>query len=371
MTATPEPHLVLASASPRRRELLERLGLVLEVVPAAVDETPLPGEKPTDYARRVAAAKCDAVADGPAADRGLAVLGADTTVVIEESILGKPADDADARAMLLRLAGRRHQVVTAYTLRFGARRLDRAVTTLVAMRALQPAEIDAYVASGEGRDKAGAYAVQGIAAAFVTELRGSLTNVIGLPLAGGAGDLLALGALPRYPAGGLRRCREMTRAETIAEGLAQVRARDRRRREGRRAGAGLGPLLAVSKKMTPTTCAPRSPPASGPSARLRARSCATSGGRWPRIPRCHNRRVAPHRPAAEQQGEVRRRPGGARSHRRFGGAAGGDRGAGARSRPASFRSTSPAKPRSAGSRRPSFPRCSTGSRRCRTPPAPD
>lgn len=203
MTATSElPDLILASASPRRRELLERLGLVLEVVPADVDETPLPDEKPADYARRVAAAKCDAVADGLPADRGLAVLGADTTVIIEETILGKPADDAEARAMLLRLAGRRHEVVTAYTLRFGARRLDRAVTTLVAMRALRPAEIDAYVASGEGRDKAGAYAVQGIAAAFVTELRGSLTNVVGLPLAEVLADLLALGALPRYPAPG-------------------------------------------------------------------------------------------------------------------------------------------------------------------------
>jgi septum formation protein len=195
----PAPDLILASASPRRRELLERLGLVLEIAPAAVDETAHPGEKPVDYARRVAAAKCDAVADGLAAGRELAVLGADTTVVIEEAILGKPADDADARAMLARLAGRRHEVVTAYTLRAGGRRLERAVTTLVAMRALQPAEIDAYVASGEGRDKAGAYAVQGIAAAFVTELRGSLTNVIGLPLCEVLADLLALGALPRYP----------------------------------------------------------------------------------------------------------------------------------------------------------------------------
>ncbi len=194
--------LVLASASPRRRELLERLGLVLEVLPADVDETPQPGEKPADYARRVAAAKCDAVADGPTAERGLPVLGADTTVIIEEAILGKPADAADARAMLGRLAGRRHEVVTAYTIRSGGRRLDRAVTTLVAMRALQPPEIDAYVASGEWRDKAGGYAVQGIAAAFITELRGSLTNVIGLPLAEVLADLLALGALPRYPAAG-------------------------------------------------------------------------------------------------------------------------------------------------------------------------
>jgi septum formation protein len=197
-----EPDLILASASPRRRELLERLCLVLEVVPAAVDETPHADEKPVEYARRVAAAKCDAVADGPAAGRALAVLGADTTVVVEDSILGKPADDAQARAMLLRIAGRRHEVVTAYTIRFGSRRVERAVTTLVAMRALQPSEIDAYVASGEGRDKAGAYAVQGIAAAFVTELRGSLTNVIGLPLAEVLADLLALGALPRYPLAG-------------------------------------------------------------------------------------------------------------------------------------------------------------------------
>jgi septum formation protein len=196
------PDLILASASPRRRELLERLGLTLEIAPAAVDETPQPGEKPLAYARRVAAAKCDAVADGAAAGRGLPVLGADTTVVVEDDILGKPADDTEARAMLLLLAGRRHEVITAYTIRFGDRRLERAVTTLVAMRALQPAEIDAYVACGEGRDKAGAYAVQGIAAAFITELRGSLTNVIGLPLAEVLADLLALSALPRYPAAG-------------------------------------------------------------------------------------------------------------------------------------------------------------------------
>jgi septum formation protein len=203
MSPTPElPDLVLASASPRRRELLERMGLVLEVVPADVDETPQAGEKPAAYARRVAAAKCDAVADRLAPERLLAVLGADTTVVIEEAILGKPADAEAARAMLGRLMGRRHEVVTAYTLRLGARRLDRAVTTLVAMRPLQPLEIDAYVACGEWRDKAGGYAVQGIAAAFITELRGSLTNVIGLPLAEVLADLLALGALPRYPGRG-------------------------------------------------------------------------------------------------------------------------------------------------------------------------
>jgi septum formation protein len=178
------------------------MGLVLEIVPADVDETPQPDERPGDYARRVAAAKCDVVADRLAPGRALAVLGADTTVVIEDAILGKPADADDARSMLGRLAGRRHEVVTAYTLRFGPGRLDRAVTTMVAMRALQPSEIEAYVASGEWRDKAGGYAVQGIAAAFITELRGSLTNVIGLPLAEVLADLLALGALTGYPAAG-------------------------------------------------------------------------------------------------------------------------------------------------------------------------
>jgi septum formation protein len=191
--------LILASASPRRRELLERIGLVLEIVPADLDESVQPGEAAADYARRIAAAKCDAVAGGAAAGRALAVLAADTTVVVDGEILGKPAGDAAGRAMLTRLAGRRHEVVTAYTIRLGARRLARAVTTLVSMRALQPAEIDAYVASGEGRDKAGGYAVQGIAGAFVTELRGSLTNVIGLPLAEVLADLQALGALRDYP----------------------------------------------------------------------------------------------------------------------------------------------------------------------------
>ncbi|HVV15929.1 MAG TPA: Maf family protein [Polyangia bacterium] len=191
--------VILASASPRRRELLERVGLTLEVLPASIDESVRPGEAAGDYARRIAGAKCDAVADGAASARGLPVLAADTTVVVDGAILGKPADDADGHAMLARLAGRRHEVVTAYAIRFGARRVDRAVTTVVAVRALQPAEIAAYVASGEGRDKAGGYAVQGIAAAFVTELRGSLTNVIGLPLAEVLADLQALDALLDYP----------------------------------------------------------------------------------------------------------------------------------------------------------------------------
>jgi septum formation protein len=206
MARLADPDLVLASASPRRRELLERLGLVLEVIPADVDESAQAGERASDYVRRIAVAKCDRVFEGLAPggddDSKLAVLGADTTVVVDETILGKPTDADDARAMLARLAGRRHEVITGTAIRFGARRIERTVTTLVAMRALQPAELDAYGASGEWKGKAGGYAVQGIAAAFVTDLRGSVTNVIGLPVAEVIADLLALGALPRYPPAG-------------------------------------------------------------------------------------------------------------------------------------------------------------------------
>ena len=201
MQAAPAPRapdLVLASASPRRRELLEQLGLALVIAAADIDETPLPGERPADYVRRVAGAKCDAVV----AARGAAVppvLAADTTVIAAGEILGKPADAADARRMLERLAGRRHEVATAYCIRFADQVLARTVTTVVAFRALAPAEVEAYVASGEWRGKAGGYAVQGIAGGFVTELRGSHTNVIGLPLAEVLADLQASGALPGYP----------------------------------------------------------------------------------------------------------------------------------------------------------------------------
>jgi septum formation protein len=192
--------LVLASASPRRRELLEQLGLVLDVRPANVDETPHPGERPADYVRRVAAAKCDAIAGAwPAGDRPIPILAADTIVIVDDQILGQPADEADARRMLAALAARRHDVTTAYRISFGGRTVERTVTTAVAFRSLRPAEIDAYVASGEWRGKAGGYAIQGRAGAFVPELRGSHTNVIGLPVAEVLADLQALEALPRYP----------------------------------------------------------------------------------------------------------------------------------------------------------------------------
>ena len=225
--------LVLASASPRRRELLERLGLVLRVAPVDLDETPSPGERPGDCVRRLAAAKCDAAVAaittlaGPgAAGETVTVLAADTLVSLDNQIFGKPADAAEARAMLARLAGRRHEVTTAYRIWRGviaaaaaatdpeareeaqvqaqveARVIDRAVTTLVSFRLLQPAEIDAYAACGEWQGKAGGYALRGIAGAFTSELRGSHTNVIGLPLAEVIADLIAAGALAGYPAPG-------------------------------------------------------------------------------------------------------------------------------------------------------------------------
>lgn len=196
--------LVLASASPRRRELLARVGVALEVWPAEVDESVHPDEDALAYVRRVAAAKTEAVST---ALPGRWVLGADTVVVIDGDILGKAPDADAARAMLGRLAGRAHQVSTGFCLRgpgAGEARctVDRVVTTEVCMRAASAAEIDDYVRAGEWRGKAGAYAVQGMAAALVTEIRGSITNVIGLPLAEVLEELGRAGAAgPRYARG--------------------------------------------------------------------------------------------------------------------------------------------------------------------------
>jgi septum formation protein len=194
------PDLTLASASPRRRELLERLGLRLRVAPADVDETPRADEPAADYVRRMALDKMVAArAAVKAGEPATAVLAADTIVVLQGAILGKPRDQDDARAMLHRLAGHRHEVMTAYRIAFGAREVERTVTTTVAFRLIDPPELEAYIGSGEWSGKAGAYAVQGVAAVFVTELRGSLTNVVGLPLAEVLADLRALGAVPSYP----------------------------------------------------------------------------------------------------------------------------------------------------------------------------
>jgi septum formation protein len=166
---------VLASASPRRRELLSQLGLFFDVDAAHLDETPREGEAPAAYVGRLALEKAAAVAGKHA---GRIVLAADTTVALGSEILGKPKDDDEAAQMLLRLSGCTHEVFTG----IAASGRSRVVRTAVRFRPLTRPEIDWYVATGEPRDKAGAYAVQGKAGAFVEALDGSPTNVIGLPL---------------------------------------------------------------------------------------------------------------------------------------------------------------------------------------------
>jgi septum formation protein len=192
------PDLILASASPRRLELLERLGLAVRVEATDLDEQPLPEEAPRAYAGRLAREKSAAAVARVGAEDP-AVLAADTVVVCDGAIFGKPVDDGDAAAMLGRLAGRRHEVMTAFAIRYRGALVERVVSTAVTFRLIAPDEVAAYVASGEWRGKAGGYAIQGIAAVFATEVRGSITNVIGLPLAEAIADLRAAGALPGYP----------------------------------------------------------------------------------------------------------------------------------------------------------------------------
>ena len=174
-----QKRLVLASASPRRREFLERLGIAFDVAPADVDETPHPGEAPREYVARVAEAKA---AHAARLHPGRTVLAADTTVVLDGEILGKPRDDAEARALLGRLSGRTHEVLSAVAVD-GPVRLGEVVSTQVTFRALSPPEIAWYVRSGEPHDKAGGYGSQGLAGVFVREVSGSASNVSGLPLA--------------------------------------------------------------------------------------------------------------------------------------------------------------------------------------------
>jgi septum formation protein len=172
--------LILASSSPRRRELLDQIGVSYRVCPVDVDETPLDGEAPEDFAWRMALEK--ARAGWRAQGSGLPVLGADTVVTLDGAILGKPVDRDDALDMLGRLSGSRHCVFSAVALVHGEREAVRLSVTQVRFRTLAPREIGVYWDSGEPADKAGAYGIQGLGALFVEHLEGSYTGVVGLPL---------------------------------------------------------------------------------------------------------------------------------------------------------------------------------------------
>ncbi len=182
--------LILGSGSPRRKELLAQLGVVPDVILAPeIDEVPRKAELPRPYCERVAREKVLAVPSGP----DDIVLCADTTVALGRRILGKPRDAGEAAAFLTDLGGRRHQVITAVALRRGERIWTRQSVSAVKIKRLSDAELNAYLAGGEWQGKAGAYAIQGAAGAFIPWISGSFTGIVGLPLAETAALLTAAG----------------------------------------------------------------------------------------------------------------------------------------------------------------------------------
>lgn len=188
---TGQTRLVLASASPRRSEFLQKLGLSFEVDAADIDERVHKGEKALEYVMRVARAKAAKVA---ARQNGALVLAADTSVVVDDFVVGKPATEDQAREMLSRLSGREHVVMSGVAID-GTERAAITVKTKVRFRKLSSEEIQWYVATGEPMDKAGAYGVQGLGGAFVLTIEGSFSNVIGLPMA----ETVGLLKLARFP----------------------------------------------------------------------------------------------------------------------------------------------------------------------------
>ena len=181
--------LILASASPRRAELLRAAGFEFDVVAVEVDEMLRGGELPAAYVRRLAGEKSATAVAKVAADLKVRttdfaiILGADTTVVVDSEILGKPVDADEAAAMLRRLSGRRHEVLTGVSLRRGAYEVGRVETSAVHFAPLTAGDIAWYIASQEWRDKAGGYAIQGLASRFIPRIEGSYSNVVGLPVA--------------------------------------------------------------------------------------------------------------------------------------------------------------------------------------------
>jgi len=177
------PPLILASASSRRRELLAQAGFTFDVIPTDIPELRKPGEDPIRFVTRLAREKAEAVAATHAVTPDTLVLGADTIVLVEEEVLGKPEDAADAARMLRLLSGQTHQVITGVCLARGRERQRAAEVTFVRFLTLSDQEIHDYVATGEPLDKAGAYAIQGRAGRWVPRIHGCYFNVVGLPLA--------------------------------------------------------------------------------------------------------------------------------------------------------------------------------------------
>jgi septum formation protein len=194
----------LASGSPRRRELLQQIGVSFRVVGTAVDEAALPGEAPPKYVARLAAAKAEAGWDSSRGAAEAPVLAADTAVVLDGKIFGKPADGQDAEDMLRQLSGRTHEVLTAVALRTAAGLHARLSRSEVTFRAIAALEARAYWETGEPKDKAGAYAIQGRAAVFIADLRGSFSGVMGLPLFETA-ELLGVAGVLQWAAPGQTR----------------------------------------------------------------------------------------------------------------------------------------------------------------------
>ncbi|MFC0200508.1 Maf family protein [Paracoccus rhizosphaerae] len=191
--AATAPRLILGSASPRRLELLSQIGIVPHALrPADIDETPRRSETPRDYVRRMAAEKAAAL--DLAGDE--AALTADTTVAVGRRILGKPADRAEAAAFMRMMSGRRHAVLTAMALRHGDRTALRLVETKVRMRSIDGRALERYLDVGDWQGKAGGYAIQGAAAAFIPWIQGSFSAVVGLPLSETAAMLAAIGIHP-------------------------------------------------------------------------------------------------------------------------------------------------------------------------------
>ncbi len=176
--------IYLASRSPRRAELLQQIGIVFEVLPSDIDESVMAGEAPSTYVTRLAREKAEACLNGLQRDQAalLPILAADTTVSIDGIILGKPESDEEAYAMLARMSGRRHEVHTGIAVATGAGIEVALSTTYVEMDALTDDAIHAYIATGEPRDKAGAYGIQGLAGTFIKHIEGSYSGVMGLPI---------------------------------------------------------------------------------------------------------------------------------------------------------------------------------------------